>query len=44
MLTSIQYNTSRTVYLGLVVLALAFSSVAAGADNPLVGQWEPAGR
>ncbi len=39
---SIQYITSRTVCLGFVVLALAFSSAAAGADNPLVGQWEPA--
>jgi hypothetical protein len=39
---SIQSITSRTVCLGFVVLALAFSSAAGAADNPLVGQWEPA--
>jgi hypothetical protein len=42
MTISIQSITSRTVCLGFVVLALAFSSAAGAADNPLVGQWEPA--
>jgi hypothetical protein len=39
---NIQSTASRTVYLGVVMLALIFSSAAAAADNPLVGQWEPA--